>query len=211
MVRPAASPDGAEGLSVDRAFRAIRRCDVVGLVIDAVDGITQQDFRRRPAPPRPRPLVLACLGVDPALERGQSPVASGQSPVVTGRGPCRLAELVQAEGRACVIIVNKWDLVPDKANTSPPPSSLFSSSFPAPTGAHPEHGAHKMAAGGYCRTWHTCSLSPWVPVGPSRSIKITGCAQAVDLTSHPSHRGLLWLQRSIGMGRLKRWRCSCGH
>lgn len=30
---------------MDRAFRAIRRCDVVALVIDAVDGITQQDFR----------------------------------------------------------------------------------------------------------------------------------------------------------------------
>ena len=41
----AGSPDGAEGLSVDRAFRAIRRADVVGLVIDAVDGVTQQDFR----------------------------------------------------------------------------------------------------------------------------------------------------------------------
>mmetsp|Transcript_16392 Transcript_16392/g.49130 ORF Transcript_16392/g.49130 Transcript_16392/m.49130 type:complete len:660 (-) Transcript_16392:1075-3054(-) len=64
------SPDGAEGLSVDRAFRAIRRCDVVALVIDAVDGITQQDFR--------------------------------------------LSELVLAEGRACVIIVNKWDLIPNK-------------------------------------------------------------------------------------------------
>jgi hypothetical protein len=30
---------------VDRAFRAIRRADVVGMVIDAVDGVTQQDFR----------------------------------------------------------------------------------------------------------------------------------------------------------------------
>lgn len=30
---------------MDRAFRAIRRADVVGLVIDAVDGVTQQDFR----------------------------------------------------------------------------------------------------------------------------------------------------------------------
>jgi len=39
------SPDGAEPLSVERAFRAIRRSDVVALVIDAVDGITQQDFR----------------------------------------------------------------------------------------------------------------------------------------------------------------------
>ena len=30
---------------MDRAFRAIRRADVVGMVIDAVDGVTQQDFR----------------------------------------------------------------------------------------------------------------------------------------------------------------------
>ena len=30
---------------MERAFRAIRRSDVVALVIDAVDGITQQDFR----------------------------------------------------------------------------------------------------------------------------------------------------------------------
>ena len=41
----AGSTDGAETLSVERAFRAIRRSDVVVLVIDAVDGITQQDFR----------------------------------------------------------------------------------------------------------------------------------------------------------------------
>ena len=33
---------------MERAFRAIRRSDVVALVIDAVDGITQQDFRCRP-------------------------------------------------------------------------------------------------------------------------------------------------------------------
>lgn len=33
---------------MERAFRAVRRSDVVVLVIDAVDGITQQDFRCRP-------------------------------------------------------------------------------------------------------------------------------------------------------------------
>jgi len=27
---------------------------------------------------------------------------------------CRLAELIAAEGRACVVIVNKWDAVPNK-------------------------------------------------------------------------------------------------
>ncbi|NJO21507.1 MAG: ribosome biogenesis GTPase Der [Spirulinaceae cyanobacterium RM2_2_10] len=34
---------GVEFFSINRAFKAIRRCDVVLLVIDAVDGITEQD------------------------------------------------------------------------------------------------------------------------------------------------------------------------
>lgn len=41
----ASSRDGAEPLSVERAFRAVRRAEVVVLVVDAVEGITQQDFR----------------------------------------------------------------------------------------------------------------------------------------------------------------------
>lgn len=41
----AASKDGAESLSVDRSFKAIRRSDVAVLVLDALDGVTQQDFR----------------------------------------------------------------------------------------------------------------------------------------------------------------------
>ena len=32
-------------LSVERAFRAVRRCEVAVLGIDASEGITQQDFR----------------------------------------------------------------------------------------------------------------------------------------------------------------------
>lgn len=40
--RVADSPDGAEQISVDRAMRAVRRADVAVLVIDAVEGITQQ-------------------------------------------------------------------------------------------------------------------------------------------------------------------------
>ncbi|KAK9823200.1 hypothetical protein WJX72_001052 [[Myrmecia] bisecta] len=76
-VAVAASKDGAEPLSVGRAFTAIRRAEVVLLVIDAAEcangdrfTITQQDFR--------------------------------------------LAETIAAEGRACVILVNKWDAVPNK-------------------------------------------------------------------------------------------------
>ncbi|KAK9916427.1 hypothetical protein WJX75_002446 [Coccomyxa subellipsoidea] len=82
-VAVADSKDGAEPLSVNRALQAIRRSEVVALVLDASEcadaeagrfTVTQQDFR--------------------------------------------LAELVAAEGRACVIVINKWDTVAGKdANT----------------------------------------------------------------------------------------------
>ena len=38
-------PSHAQSLSVERAFRAVRRCEVAVLVLDATEGITQQDFR----------------------------------------------------------------------------------------------------------------------------------------------------------------------
>ena len=68
----ASGKDGAEPLSVERAFHAVRRAEVAVLVIDATEGVTQQDFR--------------------------------------------LSEYVAAEGRACVVVVNKWDQVPDKGD-----------------------------------------------------------------------------------------------
>lgn len=58
---------GPEFFGINRAFKAIRRADVVLLVIDAVDGITEQDQK--------------------------------------------LAGRIAEEGRACVIVVNKWDAV----------------------------------------------------------------------------------------------------
>lgn len=58
---------GPEFFGINRAFKAIRRADVVLLVIDAVDGVTEQDQK--------------------------------------------LAGRVAEEGRACVIVVNKWDAV----------------------------------------------------------------------------------------------------
>ena len=64
----------SESLSVNRAFRAVRRSDVVALVIDAMDCVTEQDFR--------------------------------------------LGERIEREGKACIIVVNKWDTVPDKDATS---------------------------------------------------------------------------------------------
>ncbi|XP_028774158.1 uncharacterized protein LOC114731192 [Neltuma alba] len=59
-----------EALSVNRAFRAIRRSDVVALVIEAMACITEQD--------------------------------------------CKIAERIEREGKGCVIVVNKWDTIPDK-------------------------------------------------------------------------------------------------
>jgi GTP-binding protein len=58
---------GPEFFGINRAFKAIRRSEVVLLVIDAVDGVTEQDQK--------------------------------------------LAGRIAEEGRACVIVVNKWDAV----------------------------------------------------------------------------------------------------
>jgi GTP-binding protein len=64
---------GPEFFGINRAFKAIRRSDVVLLVIDAVDGVTEQDQK--------------------------------------------LAGRIEEEGRACVIVVNKWDAVDKDAYT----------------------------------------------------------------------------------------------
>ena len=58
---------GPEFFGINRAFKAIRRADVVLLVIDAVDGVTEQDQK--------------------------------------------LAGRIAEEGRACVMVINKWDTV----------------------------------------------------------------------------------------------------
>lgn len=58
---------GIEFFSINRAFKAIGRSDVVLLVIDALDGVTDQDQK--------------------------------------------LAGRINDEGKACVIVVNKWDAV----------------------------------------------------------------------------------------------------
>ncbi|MGB3653771.1 MAG: ribosome biogenesis GTPase Der [Rivularia sp. (in: cyanobacteria)] len=64
---------GTEFFSINRAFKAIRRCDVVLFVIDALDGITDQDQK--------------------------------------------LAGRVIDEGRACIMVVNKWDAIEKDSNT----------------------------------------------------------------------------------------------
>jgi GTP-binding protein len=58
---------GPEFFGINRAFKAIRRSDVVLLVIDAIDGVTEQDQK--------------------------------------------LAGRIAEEGRAAVIVVNKWDAI----------------------------------------------------------------------------------------------------
>ncbi|NMG08313.1 ribosome biogenesis GTPase Der [Brasilonema sp. UFV-L1] len=64
---------GPEFFSINRAFKAIRRADVVLLVIDALDGVTEQDQK--------------------------------------------LAGRIIEEGRACVLVVNKWDAVEKDSHT----------------------------------------------------------------------------------------------
>ncbi|OLP19666.1 ribosome biogenesis GTPase Der [Leptolyngbya sp. 'hensonii'] len=64
---------GPEFLGINRAFKAIRRSDVVLLVIDALDGVTEQDQK--------------------------------------------LAGRITEDGRACVVVVNKWDAVAKDSHT----------------------------------------------------------------------------------------------
>ncbi|WP_413198712.1 ribosome biogenesis GTPase Der [Nostoc piscinale] len=64
---------GTEFFSINRAFKAIRRADVVLLVLDALDGVTEQDQK--------------------------------------------LAGRIIEEGRACIVVVNKWDAVEKDSHT----------------------------------------------------------------------------------------------
>jgi GTP-binding protein len=64
---------GAEFFSINRAFKAIRRSDLVLFVIDATDGVTDQDLK--------------------------------------------LAGRIIEEGKAAIIVVNKWDAVDKNSGT----------------------------------------------------------------------------------------------
>ncbi|MFL0781746.1 MAG: ribosome biogenesis GTPase Der, partial [Prochlorococcus sp.] len=64
---------GPEFFGINRSFKAIQRSDVCVLVIDALDGVTEQDQR--------------------------------------------LAGRIEEEGRACVVVVNKWDAVEKDSHT----------------------------------------------------------------------------------------------
>tara|TARA_Y100001970_G_scaffold290140_2_gene422748 strand:- start:140 stop:1513 length:1374 start_codon:yes stop_codon:yes gene_type:complete len=64
---------GPEFFGINRSFKSIDRSDICLLVIDAVDGVTEQDQK--------------------------------------------LAGRIEQEGRACLVIINKWDLI-DKDNST---------------------------------------------------------------------------------------------
>ena len=64
---------GPEFFGINRAFKAIRRADVVLLVVDALDGVTEQDQK--------------------------------------------LAGRIEEEGRACIVVVNKWDAIEKDSHT----------------------------------------------------------------------------------------------
>ena len=64
---------GPEFFGINRSFKAIERSDVCVLVIDALDGVTEQDQR--------------------------------------------LAGQIEEDGRACVVVVNKWDAVEKDSHT----------------------------------------------------------------------------------------------
>ncbi len=66
---------GPEYFGINRSFKAIERSDVCALVIDATDGVTEQDQR--------------------------------------------LAGRIEEEGRACLVVVNKWDAVEKNTYTMP--------------------------------------------------------------------------------------------
>ena len=66
---------GPEYFGINRSFKAIERSDVCVLVIDALDGVTEQDQR--------------------------------------------LAGRIEEEGRACVVVVNKWDAIEKNSHTMP--------------------------------------------------------------------------------------------
>jgi GTP-binding protein len=66
---------GPEFFGINRSFKAIERSDVCVLVIDALDGVTEQDQR--------------------------------------------LAGRIEEDGRACVVVINKWDAIEKDSHTMP--------------------------------------------------------------------------------------------
>ncbi|KAK9989248.1 hypothetical protein SO802_029487 [Lithocarpus litseifolius] len=91
-----------EALSVNRAFRAVRRSDVVALVIEAMACITEQmndddntSFKKY-------------------FERMDCSFDFSNPELLLFGLLIRIAERIEREGKGCLIVVNKWDTIPNK-------------------------------------------------------------------------------------------------
>jgi len=93
---------GPEYFGINRSFKAIERSDVCVLVIDALDGVTEQDQRLAGRIERSDVCVLVIDALDGVTEQDQ-----------------RLAGRIEEDGRACVIVVNKWDAIEKDSHTMP--------------------------------------------------------------------------------------------
>jgi GTP-binding protein len=107
------SKDGAETLSVDRAFRAMRRADIAVMVIDGSEGITVQVRRGRDALSLSSSLIQSSSLTHPfSLLKHPSSLPypfSFPSSVLTQ--DFKLSEMAAGEGSGMVVVVNKWDRV----------------------------------------------------------------------------------------------------
>ncbi len=77
---------GIEGYSVVRAMRALGRSDVAVLVLDGIEGVTEQDTK--------------------------------------------IAGLINKQGRGCVMLVNKWDVLEDDPEAHPAYNLALARKFP---------------------------------------------------------------------------------
>lgn len=95
-----------ETLSVKRAFSAIRRSDVVALVIEAMACVSEQVF-----------ISTIHSHVHTNIS-SRYIVYSNTVIFFCGTKDYKIAERIEKEGKACVIVVNKWDTIPNKNNES---------------------------------------------------------------------------------------------
>uniref|UniRef100_A0A9I9D8I7 GTPase Der n=1 Tax=Cucumis melo TaxID=3656 RepID=A0A9I9D8I7_CUCME len=129
----ASSGSMTESLSVNRAFRAIRRSDVVALVIEALACITEQARKKKDKDSkdgkqegRARLTVLE-QNVNSLfklhfvfleeLHWGSVNSTFKSNDLLFSfllDIDCKIAERIEKEGKGCLIVVNKWDTIPNK-------------------------------------------------------------------------------------------------
>lgn len=100
---------GVEEQMVRRSLRAARRADICLLVVDATEGVSEQARRDHRFSHSASARLIYDLGEVGFMRAGPSPSAA----LIFGQEN-RLARHIADSGRACVVLVNKWDLVPDK-------------------------------------------------------------------------------------------------